>query len=56
MKIAILDYNDGAVIVTDIPKNIAEDSELTESWLDEQGYRLSEINWLVSKNLIVDIH
>ena len=51
--IIILDYSNSKVYIYTLPRLNMYDSEI-EAWLDYMDFSLDNINWMVSKNIIVN--
>lgn len=51
--IIILDYYNGKVYIYTLPRLNMCDNEI-EAWLDYMDFSLDNINWMVSKNIIVN--
>lgn len=51
--IIILDYSNSKVYIYTLPRLNMCDSEI-EAWLDYMNFSLDNINWMVSKNIIVN--
>lgn len=55
MKIAILDFNTGYLIVKNIPTDVNNDSEEIEAWLAADDFQLSNIEWMIIQRLDIEI-
>lgn len=51
--IIILNYSNSKVYIYTLPRLNMCDSEI-EAWLDYMDFSLDNINWMVSKNIIVN--
>lgn len=51
--IIILDYSNSKVYIYTLPRLNMCNSEI-EAWLDYMDFSLDNINWMVSKNIIVN--
>ena len=51
--IIILDYSNSEVYIYTLPRLQMYDSEI-EDWLDSMSFDLSNINWMVSKNIVIN--
>ena len=51
--IIILDYSNSEVYIYTLPRLNMYDSEI-EDWLDSMSFDLSNINWMVSKNIVIN--
>ena len=51
--IIILDYSNSKVYIYTLPRLNMCDNEI-EAWLDYMNFSLNNINWMVSKNIIVN--
>lgn len=49
--IAIMDYENGTIVLDNIP--IEWDSVKVEEWLQESGWKLSQIEWLMSETISI---
>ena len=49
----ILDYSNSEVYIYTLPRLQMYDSEI-EDWLDSMSFDLSNINWMVSKNIVIN--
>ena len=52
-NIIILDYSNSEVYIYTLPRLNMYDSEI-EDWLDYMDFSLSNINWMVSKNIVIN--
>ena len=50
MKIAILDYQNSAVRITNIPE-FDSDDEIERYIIEELGYSINDVEWIVSENI-----
>ena len=51
--IIILDYSNSEVYIYTLPRLQMYDSE-REDWLDSMSFDLSNINWMVNKNITIN--
>lgn len=51
--IIVLDYSNGKVYIYSLPRLQMYDSEI-EDWLDSMSFDLSNINWMVNKNITIN--
>jgi hypothetical protein len=51
--IIVLDYSNGKVYIYILPRLQMYDSEI-EDWLDSMSFDLSNINWMVNKNITIN--
>ena len=51
--IIVLDYFNGKVYIYTLPRLHMYDSEI-EDWLDSMSFDLSNINWMVNKNITIN--
>lgn len=51
--IIVLDYSNGKVYIYTLPRLQMYDSEI-EDWLDSMSFDLSNINWMVNKNITIN--
>lgn len=51
--IIVLDYSNGKVYIYTLLRLNMYDSEI-EDWLDYMSFDLSNINWMVSKNITIN--
>ena len=51
--IIVLDYSNGKVYIYTLPRLNMYDSEI-ENWLDSMSFDLSNINWMVNKNITIN--
>ena len=51
--IIVLDYSNGKVYIYILPRLYMYDSEI-EDWLDSMSFDLSNINWMVNKNITIN--
>lgn len=52
-NIIILDYSNSEVYIYTLPRLNMYDSEI-EDWLDYMDFSLSNISWMVSKNIVIN--
>lgn len=51
--IIVLDYSNGKVYIYTLSRLQMYDSEI-EDWLDSMSFDLSNINWMVNKNITIN--
>ena len=51
--IIMLDYSNGKVYIYTLSRLQMQDSEI-ENWLDSMSFDLSNINWMVNKNITIN--
>jgi hypothetical protein len=51
--IIVLDYSNSEVYIYTLPRLQMYDSEI-EDWLDSMSFDLSNINWMVNKNITIN--
>lgn len=51
--IIVLDYSNGKVYIYTLSRLQIYDSEI-EDWLDSMSFDLSNINWMVNKNITIN--
>ena len=51
--IIVLDYSNGKVYIYILPRLQMYDSEI-EDWLGSMSFDLSNINWMVNKNITIN--
>ena len=52
-EIIVLDYSNGKVYIYTLPRLQMYDAEI-EDWLDSMSFNLSDIHWMVNKNIIIN--